>query len=199
MSKFYSLCNWKRNLILLIQRLGNKPKRANMRSPDFRQLGNMFNVCFWAYWLGGGEEGICLKWPDKMATIVNSQWQGNIRLHRFHLFTLWHFLPSTECALTVCQWPHQLDRASHEYLTLEPRLVAHRKWIIFSGLCGGTVKNSHSSDELPESLCCIKQAKQMAINHLKPSSVVASHASPHLKKKKFPEIRLLFKLPVLGV
>lgn len=52
---------------------------------------------------------ICLEWSNKMEATVNSQWQGNIRLHRFHLFTAWHFLPSAECALTVCQWPHHLN------------------------------------------------------------------------------------------
>lgn len=74
-------------------------------SPGYCQRGNMLDVLLSVLII----KEIYLKWPYKMATIVNSQWQGNIRLHCFHLFTAWHFLPSTECALTVCQWPHHLD------------------------------------------------------------------------------------------
>lgn len=73
--------------------------------PDYCQRSNMLRVLLSVLIT----KEIYLKWPYKMATIVNSQWQGNIRLHCFHLFTAWHFLPSTECALTVCQWPHHLD------------------------------------------------------------------------------------------
>lgn len=49
------------------------------------------------------------------------------------------------------------------------------------------MKNPHSGDESLESLCCIKQAKQMAINHLK-LSMLASYAS----HPPFSEILLAF-------
>lgn len=49
----------------------------------FCQRGNMFDVLLSVLII----KEIHLKWLDKMATIVNSQWQGNIRLHCFHLFT----------------------------------------------------------------------------------------------------------------
>ncbi len=39
------------------------------------------------------------------------------------------------------------------------------------------MENPHSGDESLESLCCIKQAKQMAINHWK-LFMLASNASP---------------------
>lgn len=74
-------------------------------SPDYCQRGNMVHVLLSVLIIKDLFEVAI----HKMAAIVNSQWQGNIRLHCFHLFTAWHFLPSTECALTVCQWPHHLD------------------------------------------------------------------------------------------
>lgn len=74
-------------------------------STDYFQHGNMRHVLLSVLII----KEICLEWSYKMEATVNSQWQGNIRLHRFHLFTAWHFLPSAECALTVCQWPHHLN------------------------------------------------------------------------------------------
>lgn len=74
-------------------------------SPDYCQRGNMWHVLPSVLII----KEMCLEWSYKMEATVNSQWQGNIRLHRFHLFTAWHFLPSAECALTVCQWPHHLN------------------------------------------------------------------------------------------
>lgn len=74
-------------------------------SPDYCQRGNMRHVLLSVLII----KKMCWEWSYKMEATVNSQWQGNIRLYRFHLFTAWHFLPSAECALTVCQWPHHLN------------------------------------------------------------------------------------------
>lgn len=51
------------------------------------------------------ETKIYLKWLRQMATIVNSQWQVNIRLHSLTFPPL-----HTKRSLAVCQWPYDLVR-----------------------------------------------------------------------------------------
>lgn len=69
------------------------------------------------------------------------------------------------CSNCVPMATFKLD--PHEYLTLAPGSQRAENELFLNGLCNRGVEAPRAGDESPESLCCIKRAKQMAINHLK--------------------------------